>query len=180
MYRGKDVFVWLPTGFGKLICYHALLFVFDSKLGHKLDRHKWQALIVNNITSWYSHASIELRVNNKHQRWNNVTMKMSLSPTPTYTHAQIGDDYMHAWTAETRPSLLLHLFGPGNEAIHWTMFSEQFSTIANQMWPVVIYKCRDDQSKWKPWTAKTNILFSHNIQPVILLLVCAIDKCTGH
>ena len=24
MYKGKDVFLWLPTGFGKLICYEVL------------------------------------------------------------------------------------------------------------------------------------------------------------
>ena len=29
VYEGKDVFLWLPTGFGKPLCYEVLLFVFD-------------------------------------------------------------------------------------------------------------------------------------------------------
>ena len=32
MYEGKDVFLWLPTGFGKSICYEVSPFVFDVKL----------------------------------------------------------------------------------------------------------------------------------------------------
>ncbi len=33
VFDGKDVFIWLPTGFGKSICYMTLPFVFDTKLG---------------------------------------------------------------------------------------------------------------------------------------------------
>ena len=37
IYEGKDVFLWLPTGFGRSMCYELLPFVFDDKL-EKRDR----------------------------------------------------------------------------------------------------------------------------------------------
>ena len=35
IYEAKDVFLWLPTGFGKSMYYELLLFVFDDKLGRR-------------------------------------------------------------------------------------------------------------------------------------------------
>ena len=31
IHDGKDIFLWLPTGFGKSICYETLPFVFNCK-----------------------------------------------------------------------------------------------------------------------------------------------------
>ena len=50
MYSGKDTLVWLPTGFGKSICYTALPFLFDYKLGRS-DNANSLVLVISPLIS---------------------------------------------------------------------------------------------------------------------------------
>ena len=45
MYKGRDVCVWLPTGFGKSLCYQALPFLIDYKRG-LVDTEKSSCVLV--------------------------------------------------------------------------------------------------------------------------------------
>ena len=52
-YSGNDVFVWLPTGYGKSICYQVLPFMFDAKLCRQdsAPPEKSVALVVSPLVS---------------------------------------------------------------------------------------------------------------------------------
>ena len=45
------MFVWLPTGFGKLICYTTLPFVFDHRLGCVDSGSHSVILVISPLTS---------------------------------------------------------------------------------------------------------------------------------
>ena len=50
MYDGRDVSLWLPTGFGKSIRYEVLPFLFDFKLG-KVDTESSGVIVVSPLVS---------------------------------------------------------------------------------------------------------------------------------
>ena len=51
VYEGKDVFVCLPTGFGKSVCFQVLPFLFDHKLGLSDGSEKRCVIVVSPLVS---------------------------------------------------------------------------------------------------------------------------------
>ncbi len=51
VYDGNDVFVWLPTGFGKSLCFECLPFMFDMKLGRVAGGNRSVVVVVSPLVS---------------------------------------------------------------------------------------------------------------------------------
>ena len=53
LYQGHDVFLWVPTGYGKSICYQLLPFLFDLKLGRTSSppRERSVVLVISPLVS---------------------------------------------------------------------------------------------------------------------------------
>ena len=51
IFQGRDVFVWFPTGYGKSVCYQALPFMFDHKLGRLNPVDRSVVLVVSPLVS---------------------------------------------------------------------------------------------------------------------------------
>ena len=57
IYEEKDVFAWLPTGYGKSLRYQLLLFLFDFKLGRPraIAHERSVALVISPLVSLRVH-----------------------------------------------------------------------------------------------------------------------------
>ena len=51
VYNGHDVFVWLPTGYGMSLCYQALPFIMDLKLGLVGSQKRSLVLVVSPLVA---------------------------------------------------------------------------------------------------------------------------------
>ena len=100
--KGKDVFMWLPTGFGKSVCYETTPFVTETipfVMDCKLRR-------VDSESGKYSSSPglVLVQYVTSSSTWiGNVIICLGL------------DNYAHAQTVDTRPFFLGQV-GPGNEA----------------------------------------------------------------
>lgn len=57
MFNGQDTFVWLPTGFGKSVCYECLPFLFD----YKLRRNNSTVIVISPLISLMTDQVLSLR-----------------------------------------------------------------------------------------------------------------------
>ena len=51
VYDGNDVFIWLPTGFGKSLCFECLPFMFNMKLGQVTGANRSVVIVVSPLVS---------------------------------------------------------------------------------------------------------------------------------
>ena len=111
VYNGKDVFVWLPTGYGKSICYEVLPFIFDHKRGRS---EGWS---VNSVVVVISAAAIL----QSHLAARGGRIFSAYFPVNCLLHISINytenvmDLYAHAQTVDTRHSSPIFQ-APGYEA----------------------------------------------------------------
>ena len=58
---GKDVFLWLPTGYGKSVCFELLPFLFDHKLGRIGTRCCSLVLVLSPLIALMVNQVVNLR-----------------------------------------------------------------------------------------------------------------------
>ena len=106
VYKGKDVCIWLPTGFGKSMCYETtpfltetIPFVMDCKLrrvGSESGKYSSSPGLV--VIQFVTSSSTWIWERHMH-----LLICLGI------------DNYAHAQTVDTRPFFLGRV-GPGNEA----------------------------------------------------------------
>ena len=124
IYDSIDVFLWLPTGFGKSICYETLPFVFNYKhSGGGTSGGCSVVIVVSPLVSLIIYGSYR-RLNTAATLQAVYLVWLFLRITTTCNLSIIGlvrgrflESFAHAQTVDTRPRFPLPTW-PGYEANH--------------------------------------------------------------
>ena len=95
VYKGSSVFVWLPTGFGKSICYQALPFVIEHKKG---QRGSCAVLVVSPLVSLMIDQVESLRA--RGVKASIITSGSDIAPSLVATKSALSSDNLLFCTAE--------------------------------------------------------------------------------
>ena len=104
VYEGKDVFVRLPTGFGKSLCYQVLPFVFDHKLGLIGSGSSSAVLVISPLLSLMVDQVQSLRsgkciIATYHARWRLLVKTSSQARSRLYFSTPFSNIY--CWNQST-------------------------------------------------------------------------------
>ena len=111
VYQGSSVFVWLPTGFGKSICYQALPFVIEHKKG---QHGSCAVLVVSPLVSLMIDQVESLRT--RGVKASIVTSVSDIAPSLVATKSTLSSDNLLFCTAEAL-ALLKWREGLENETV---------------------------------------------------------------
>ena len=101
-FDGEDVFLWLPTGFGKSLCYQLLPYLFDYKFGRVTAGSPSLVVVVCPLISLMVDQVRKLR-----HRGVKAAILTSSSDLPDNTLIATGDDLERASYLFSAPEAIL-------------------------------------------------------------------------
>ena len=99
IYDGRDIFVWLPTGDGKSLCYQALSFLMDSKLGFTNTEKSSSVFVVSPLVVLMIDQVKSLR--SRGVKCSVITSSSDVEKDLIATHSSLSSDSLLFCTPET-------------------------------------------------------------------------------
>ena len=87
IYNGHDVFVWLPTGYGKSLCYQALPFIMDCNRGLVGSQERSLVLVVSPLIALVVDQVASLR--KRGVKCSIVTSSGAIEENQAYTYIRV-------------------------------------------------------------------------------------------
>ena len=98
IYDRRDVFVWLPTGYGKSLCYQALPFLMDLKLGFANTEKSSSVFVVSPLVALMIDQVKSLR--SRGVKCSVITSSSDVEKDLIATHSSLSSDSLLFCTPE--------------------------------------------------------------------------------